>query len=86
MPAQVYLAAGFWASHLAVLVKTLRFMEQPASLAHSALLLAVFGSAGFKEEHTGLLAMTLPALLCNVPSAVCSSVKFDDRWRSMGLL
>lgn len=67
---QVYLAAGFWASHLAALVKTRLFMFRPASLAHSALLLAVFGSAGFKEEHTGLLAMTLPALLCNVPSTV----------------
>eukprot|EP00892_Ulva_mutabilis_P006654 jgi/Ulvmu1/4360/UM002_0085.1 len=67
----VYLAAGFWASHLAVLVQTMHFMEAPASLAHSALLLAIFGSAGFKEEHTGLLAMTLPALLCNVPATVC---------------
>lgn len=46
------------------------FLVRPISLAHSALLLAIFGSAGFKEEHTGLLAMTLPALLCNVPSTV----------------
>lgn len=68
---QVYIATGMWACHLAALVQSRLFISRPAEVAHNALLLAIFASSGFKEEHTGLLAMTLPALLCCVPSSVC---------------
>lgn len=67
---QVYIATGMWACHLAALVQSRLFTKRPAEVAHNALLLAIFASAAFKEEHTGLLAMTLPALLCCVPSSV----------------
>ena len=67
---QVYVATGMWACHLAALVQSRLFIKRPGEVAHNALLLAIFASSGFKEEHTGLLAMTLPALLCCVPSSV----------------
>ena len=63
-------STGLWASHLADLVQLRLAEARPKSVLHTTMLLALFGAAAFKREHTGLLAMTLPALLCHVPALV----------------
>jgi hypothetical protein len=64
----VCITTGLWASQLASLVSMRLFEARPAAVVHTVALLAIFGAAAFKQEHTGMLAMTLPALLCAAPS------------------
>ena len=61
---------GLWASHLASLVQFRLYETRPVAIVHTASLLSIFSAAAFKREHTGLLAMTLPALLCAAPAVV----------------
>jgi hypothetical protein len=66
----VCICTGLWASQLASLVHLRLYETRPLGVVHATLLLAIFSAAAFKQEHTGLLAMTLPALLCAAPSLV----------------